>query len=61
MKNDSHDTGRNMNMWSDPSKNIIQLALITFLLFLNVFSCVQIRCPVFKNLFITYLERSLKI
>lgn len=61
MKNDSHDTGRNMNMWSDPSKNIIQLALITFLLFLNVFFYVQIRGPVFKNLFITYLERSLKI
>lgn len=61
MRNDSHDTGRNMNMWSDPSKNIIQLALVTFFFFLNVFSYVQIRCPVFKNLFIAYLERSLKI
>lgn len=33
MRNDSHDTGRNMNMWSDPSKNIIQLALVTFFFF----------------------------
>lgn len=32
-----------------------------FFFFLNVFSYVQIRCPVFKNLFIAYLERSLKI
>lgn len=32
-----HTAIRNMNMWSDPSKNIIQLVLVAFYFFKRIF------------------------